>query len=131
MINPIDIHLGNKLREIRTSAKMSQDLTGQLVGVTLQQIQKYETAVNRVSASRLYELAQIFEKPISSFFDGYVFDPEYHNVPFKSEPELCELEKTKHREVLDLKQAFDRIQSSETKASIIAMINTIAENQKI
>jgi transcriptional regulator with XRE-family HTH domain len=106
LANPIDIHIGQKIREFRTTLKMSQDQVGELVGITLQQVQKYETGINRISASRLYELAQIFEKPVSSFFSEYVRDEDYHNFDFKPDEKRFQMEGGKKRGAIKAKYSF-------------------------
>ena len=67
--NPIDIHVGKRLRLRRTLLGMSQERLGELLGLTFQQVQKYERGVNRIGSSRLFELGQILDVPISFFFD--------------------------------------------------------------
>src|SRR5690554_8211377 len=67
--NPIDVHVGRRLRLRRTLLGMSQERLGQLLGLTFQQIQKYERGVNRIGSSRLYELGQILVVPESFVFD--------------------------------------------------------------
>ncbi len=66
----VDVHVGLKLREARTLKKLSQTDLGKLVGLTFQQIQKYENGANRIGASRLWHLSQILELPVSYFFEG-------------------------------------------------------------
>ncbi|WP_366654017.1 helix-turn-helix transcriptional regulator [Fodinicurvata sp. EGI_FJ10296] len=68
--NPIDIHVGGRLRQRRTLLGMSQEKLGDLLGLTFQQIQKYERGTNRIGASRLYELSVILQVPVGHFFDG-------------------------------------------------------------
>lgn len=68
--NPIDIHVGTRLRLRRTIVGLSQDALAGLVGCTFQQIQKYESGNNRVSMSRMWEIANALEVPIQFFFDG-------------------------------------------------------------
>ncbi len=70
--NPIDVHVGKRLRLRRTLLGMSQERLGDLLGLTFQQIQKYERGVNRIGSSRLYELGQILDVPVSFFFDDMV-----------------------------------------------------------
>lgn len=70
MAHPVDVHVGRKLREIRTLRRYSQTDVAQKLGLSFQQIQKYEIGSNRIAASRLFELAQIFEVSPSYFFDG-------------------------------------------------------------
>lgn len=68
--HPIDIHVGQRLRAIRTLRNMSQEKLGQRVGLTFQQIQKYERGTNRISASRLYEFSEILEISVLDFYAG-------------------------------------------------------------
>lgn len=67
--NPIDVHVGKRLRLRRTLLGMSQERLGELLGLTFQQVQKYERGVNRIGSSRLYALGQILDVPVSFFFD--------------------------------------------------------------
>ncbi len=67
--SPIDAHVGARIRLRRTLMGMSQERLGEALGLTFQQIQKYERGVNRVGASRLYDLARALDVPISFFFD--------------------------------------------------------------
>lgn len=123
--NPIDIHLGSALRNFRERAGITQDKLGELVGVAAQQVQKYEVGKDRISASRLYEFAQLLEKPFASFFEGIVRDPDYHNIDFKSEAELTENMQKQDREINELVCAFSQINNFETRAKIIALLKTL------
>ena len=67
--NPIDIHVGNRLRQRRTLLGMSQGKLGDTVGLTFQQIQKYERGANRIGASRLYDLSRVLDVSIAYFFE--------------------------------------------------------------
>jgi transcriptional regulator with XRE-family HTH domain len=67
--NPIDTHVGVRMRLRRTLMGMSQERLGDALGLTFQQVQKYERGVNRVSASRLFDLSRVLDVPISFFFD--------------------------------------------------------------
>ena len=68
--DPVDIHVGSRLRERRLSLGWSQSELGRALDLTFQQIQKYERGTNRVSASMLYKAAEAMEVPVSFFFDG-------------------------------------------------------------
>ena len=70
MVHPIDLHVGQRLRQRRCLLGMTQQKLAQAVGIKFQQIQKYESGANRVSASRLWALAEALEVPVSHFFDG-------------------------------------------------------------
>src|ERR1700743_1828829 len=67
--NPIDVHVGNRIRLRRTLLGMSQERLAEQIGLTFQQVQKYERGTNRVSSSRLFDLSKIFDVPIKFFFD--------------------------------------------------------------
>ena len=68
--HPVDVQVGRRARERRTLEGMSQTAVAEKLGLTFQQLQKYERGDNRISASRLYELAQLFDVPVSYFFEG-------------------------------------------------------------
>lgn len=67
--SPIDVHVGTRIRLRRTLMGMSQERLGEALGLTFQQVQKYERGVNRVGASRLFDLSRVLDVPISFFFD--------------------------------------------------------------
>src|ERR1700683_3458182 len=67
--SPIDVHVGARLRLRRTLLGMSQEKLGQAIGLTFQQVQKYERGANRIGASRLYDLSRVLDVPVSFFFE--------------------------------------------------------------
>ncbi len=68
--SPVDVHVGARIRLRRTLLGMSQERLGDALGLTFQQVQKYERGVNRVGASRLFDLSRILDVPISFFYDN-------------------------------------------------------------
>ena len=68
--NPVDGQVGNRVRLRRMLIGMSQERLGELLGLTFQQVQKYEKGVNRIGAGRLYQVAQILGVPINYFYEG-------------------------------------------------------------
>src|ERR1700756_5679501 len=68
--NPIDTQVGNRVRIRRMLIGMSQEKLGDLLGLTFQQVQKYEKGVNRIGAGRLYEVARILNVPVDFFYEG-------------------------------------------------------------
>jgi len=77
MPHPVDVHVGHVIRNTRRGRGLTQQMLAARVGVKFQQIQKYETGANRVSASRLWEIAQVLDVPVNHFFDDYTAqDPE-------------------------------------------------------
>jgi transcriptional regulator with XRE-family HTH domain len=71
MKHPVDIHVGKRIRHRRWMLGVTQQQLGDKVGIKFQQIQKYETGMNRVSASRLWDIAEALEVPVSFFFEGF------------------------------------------------------------
>ncbi len=70
MAHAVDVHVGKRLKQIRTLRRMSQTDVAKRLDLSFQQIQKYEIGSNRVAASRLFELSRIFDVPTSYFFEG-------------------------------------------------------------
>ena len=68
--HPVDIHVGKRVRQRRWMVGMTQQQLAERVGIKFQQIQKYETGANRVSASRLWDIARVLEVPVNFFFEG-------------------------------------------------------------
>ncbi|PIE14932.1 MAG: transcriptional regulator [Rhodobacterales bacterium] len=70
MKHPVDVHVGKRIRHRRWLVGMTQQQLAEKVGIKFQQIQKYETGMNRVSASRLWDISDALDVPVSFFFDG-------------------------------------------------------------
>jgi transcriptional regulator with XRE-family HTH domain len=68
--HPVDVHVGKCIRYIRREREVTQAVLATRLGVSFQQVQKYESAANRVSASRLFQIAEVFGVPVSWFYDG-------------------------------------------------------------
>jgi transcriptional regulator with XRE-family HTH domain len=127
--NPVDVHVGNRVRLQRMLLGISQEKLGERLGLTFQQVQKYEKGINRIGASRLYDLAQILGVPVQFFYDdappgvsrigatggfaeqsgdGYIF--EFLNT----------------REGLELNKAFVRISDMKTRRAVLDLVRTLA-----
>src|SRR5438034_8794140 len=83
--NPIDKHVGSRVRMRRMMLAMSQERLGDALGLTFQQVQKYEKGANRIGASRLQQISHILQVPVSFFFDGAPSVPGHHAPPGMSE----------------------------------------------
>ena len=70
MAHPVDVHVGKRVRHRRWLVGMTQQQLAEKVGIKFQQIQKYETGANRVSASRLWDMSEVLDVPVSFFFEG-------------------------------------------------------------
>ncbi|GAA6174700.1 helix-turn-helix domain-containing protein [Sulfitobacter pacificus] len=101
MPHKVDVHVGQKIRQRRWLTGMTQQRLAELVGIKFQQIQKYETGANRVSASRLWDIADALEVDVSFFFEG-----------IKSEQEQAqEVDENVPSDLLGDKEAMDLIRS--------------------
>lgn len=104
MKHPVDVHVGKRVRHRRWMVGMTQQQLGDIVGIKFQQIQKYETGMNRISASRLWDIAQALDVSISFFFEG--FDSEVA----EASPAL-ELSDPQRGDLLADKEALELVRS--------------------
>ncbi|HEV2264185.1 MAG TPA: helix-turn-helix transcriptional regulator [Stellaceae bacterium] len=134
--NPIDVHVGARVRLRRTLLGMSQEKLGQAIGLTFQQVQKYERGTNRIGASRLHELAQVLDVPVAFFFadlnppDGTSLGAEAAVKPPKglSEPAAVFYgnESIMRRETLELVRAYLRITDPQLRRRVFELAKAIA-----
>ena len=116
--NPVDKHVGSRIRMCRIMLGMSQEKVAGGLGITFQQVQKYETGKNRVGASRLQNISQILQVPVSFFFEG---------VPHAEAPSRAYVfEFLATTEGLALIEAFMRIKQPTLRQRIIALVEYIA-----
>ena len=115
---PTDCHVGGKIRERRILQGLSQEKLGEAIGVTFQQCQKMERGANRVSASRLYDIAKTLYVPIAYFFEGLDDDA----------PAPIDDTMTK-RETLELVRAYHAIESYDTRRRIFDLTKTLAKEE--
>ncbi len=128
-ITPVDVHIAQKLRQFRVASAMTQEQLGDLIGVTFQQVQKYEKAQNRVSASKLFEISQILNKPVSAFFAGVKADRDYYNYDFKSDKKQMKEVAEFNKEILPLIRAFNSIEDMQAKKHLVALASSIAKQK--
>jgi len=122
--NPIDIHVGQRLRLRRTLLGLSQETLGEAVGITFQQLQKYERGANRISASRLFNLSQVLGVPVTFFFDDL---PASESSLVPDEPsETQEFESMARRETLELVRAYYRIPEDAVRRRTFELVKTLA-----
>jgi transcriptional regulator with XRE-family HTH domain len=125
--HPIDTHVGKRLRSRRTLLGMSQEKLGEAVGVTFQQIQKYERGLNRIGSSRLYEFARVLSNPVSYFFDGIeevVGEAEVKSI--SDDKNRFEYESIANKEVLSLVRAFSGITDQKIRKDIISLVKSLS-----
>lgn len=133
--NPIDIHVGSRVRLRRTLLGLSQEKLGEALGLTFQQVQKYENGANRISASRLYALSRILDVPVAFFFEGMPSD--ISGSGGKSDPGTAKQQKeapakdplTK-RETLELVRAYFRITDPTLRKRMFDLVKSVAVAEK-
>ncbi len=126
--HPVDVHVGSRVRQRRTLLGMSQTNLGKALGVTFQQIQKNESGFNRIGASRLYQLSQILDVPVSFFFD---------DMPALGPDAMSGLSETKQdgfapdplvkRETLELVRAYYKISDPKARKRLFELTKAIAK----
>ena len=132
--HPVDVHVGRRLRLRRTILGLSQDAIGSAIGVTFQQVQKYERGINRMSASRLYDFSKILKVSIGYFFEGYGED--FEDVIMgdamgmaESDAPTFEHQPISNRETMDVMRAYYRIKNSGTRKRILDLIKAVADEK--
>jgi len=130
--NPIDIHVGARLRMRRVLQGMSQENLGERLDLTFQQVQKYEKGANRVSASRLYQIGEILKVPVEFFFDGLP-DPSTLGTSdglAEAAPEAPLMDFLSSAEGIQLNKVFAEIRGSEVRRKLIELARAIVAQQK-
>jgi transcriptional regulator with XRE-family HTH domain len=132
--HPVDIHVGNRMRQRRSLVGMSRSQFCEFVGLTIQQIHRYEHGTNRISSSRLYEFAKVLDVSVSYFFDEMPSNA-LSGRPMSGRGRLSEagtpFEKEKDplikRETLELVRAYDKIDEERVRHSIFATVKALGE----
>lgn len=127
--NPIDVHVGSRVRLRRTLLGMSQDKLAKAVSLTFQQIQKYERGANRVGASRLYQFSRVLDVPVSFFFDDMPADAG-HGIPGLAEGPAATFEQGNlaRRETLELVRAYYRINDPSVRRRVFDLTKALARS---
>jgi transcriptional regulator with XRE-family HTH domain len=131
--SPIDIHVGSRIRLRRTLLGMSQERLGEALGLTFQQVQKYERGVNRVGASRLFDLSRVLDVPISFFFDDlpeslastYGSHLNRRGTGFSDMQDGFTDDALNRRETLELVRAYYRITDPAVRKRVFDLIKTM------
>jgi transcriptional regulator with XRE-family HTH domain len=120
---PIDRHVGARIRHKRMMLGISQEALGDALGVTFQQVQKYEKGMNRVGASRLQAIANFLEVPVSYFFDGAGGQSQRGSAA-AGKDQVLDLIAT--REGIRLNRAFAAIKDVRVRSKIVSMLEALA-----
>ncbi len=125
--NPIDKHVGSRVRMRRMLIGMSQERLGEQLGITFQQIQKYEKGTNRIGASRLQHISTILGVPPAFFFDGLPTGDDAHVNGFAESPATdFVVDFLATSEGLQLNRGFVRIKNPKLRRKIVDLVNEIA-----
>jgi len=119
--NPVDTQVGNRVRIRRMLIGMSQEKLGDMLGLTFQQVQKYEKGVNRIGAGRLYEISRILGVPIDFFYEGVA--PEGSVSDSSAAPVM---EFVSSGEGLQLSLAFMKIKDPKVRKRVLELVKSLA-----
>ena len=132
--NPIDKHVGSRVRMRRVLIGMSQEKLGEALGLTFQQVQKYEKGTNRIGASRLQQISNILGMPVEFFFDGAPVPESAHPLgeglrePADT-PYVADF--LASNEGVQLNRAFLRIRDPKLRRRVVDLVNAIAGEDEI
>ncbi|MDF2095451.1 MULTISPECIES: helix-turn-helix domain-containing protein [Aquibaculum] len=119
MFHPTDVHIGRRIRERRVELGMSQSALAEQLGITFQQVQKYERGGNRVSGSRLWDISRVLGVNVSHFFEGLQEQPnaaaQEDSMPLT-------------RQSLEVARAINSIPEGEVKSQIVKLVKTFAKS---
>ena len=126
--NPVDRHVGSRIRLRRQLLNLSQEKLGEELGVTFQQVQKYERGANRVGAGRLWMLAKVLDVPVSFFYEGV---SESAGQPGFSEGDQTPIvdDFIQSADGVALAQAFARIKDSKVRRRVLELVRTLAAEE--
>ncbi|MGE0665397.1 MAG: helix-turn-helix domain-containing protein [Sphingomonadales bacterium] len=122
--NPVDIHVGKRLRQRRTFVGMTQEQLGAALGITFQQIQKYERGANRIGASRLFDICRILDVAPQFFFESM---PENEDERPAESIRAARPEDVVDRETMDLVRAYRQIDSAAVRHRLLELARTLAK----
>src|SRR5471030_744533 len=126
--NPIDKHVGSRVRMRRLMLDMSQEKLGSALGLTFQQVQKYEKGTNRIGASRLKHISQILQVPVSFFFEGAPNMPGHAGMGEAVSPAFVN-DFLATSDGLSLTKSFLKIKNAKLRRRIVELVEQMAEAQ--
>lgn len=125
--NAVDVHVGARVRVRRKALGLSQEALARTLELTFQQVQKYERGTNRISASKLYEIAKTLQVSISYFFDGYRYDNGGEDfVESASEQTVSSFLLT--AEGGELAATFPHVKSAKQRRKILELVRTLSDD---
>ena len=125
--NPVDVHVGSRVKLKRTMMAMSQEKLGERLGITFQQVQKYEKGTNRIGASRLQDIAEILETSVGFFFEGAPGSSASNAAGMREDPANFVVDFLSSSEGLQLNRAFVKISDPQVRRKIIDLVSSLAD----
>lgn len=136
--NPIDVHVGNRIRLRRTLLGLSQEKLASLLGLTFQQVQKYERGMNRVGASRLWDIGKVLEVPIGFFYEDMDKEvanqsPRMFSLPdsiplaLAEDTETFDVDPMHRKETIELVKAYYKIPNRKAAKHMFDLIVTLSK----
>ncbi|MGD0190784.1 MAG: helix-turn-helix domain-containing protein [Rhizomicrobium sp.] len=126
--NPIDAHVGSRVRLRRMLIGMSQEKLGELLGLTFQQIQKYEKGANRIAAGRLYQVAHILGVSVGYFYEGILDQSPGASETLQTNAVPPVIEFLSNGEGLQLSLAFMRIEDTDVRKRVLDLVKSLADD---
>ncbi|MBT3916838.1 MAG: helix-turn-helix transcriptional regulator [Rhodospirillaceae bacterium] len=130
--DPVDVHVGSRVRLRRTLLGLSQEKLGEAVGLTFQQIQKYERGANRIGASRMYDLSHVLDVPVAFFFEEMPDEiKKRDDTPSDSlgvhTLEEADKDPLTRRETLELVRAYYKVGNGAVRKRVFELIKSLAK----
>lgn len=126
--NPVDRHVGSRVRLRRQMMSMSQEKLGEELGVTFQQVQKYERGANRIGAGRLWHLARVLEVPVSFFFDGVSQTTQQPAGFADGDQTPIVNDFLQSSDGVALAQAFSKITDPKVRRRVLELVRSLADS---
>ncbi len=135
--DPIDIHVGKRIKLRRTLLHISQEQLARDIGVTFQQVQKYESGHNRVSASRLFDISRVLNTPISYFFEDISAETTGErsmpgargNEGLAEEAVGFDADPMQRTETLELVRSYWRLHNAELRKNVLELLSNISKRE--
>ena len=139
--NPIDVHVGGRVRLRRTLLGMSQEKLASILGLTFQQVQKYERGINRIGASRLWDLSNVLGVPVSFFFEEIdkdiasqsprmIITENSEMLELNEDAAVYETDPMSKKETLELVKAYYKISNQRVAKTLYELIIALSKNSE-
>ncbi len=129
--DPVDVHVGQRLRVRRSLLGLSQEKLAESIGLTFQQIQKYERGMNRISAGRLYQFSQILGVPVTYFYDQLAnavkaYSSASYGMADNHQDSFAAGDLMQNKETIDLVKAYYTIENQDIRKDILKFVKSMA-----